>query len=81
MDKNDLIIRIVNSKLEEFKLELITNNGREGVHFLIGNNQIHLQSINLDTVQRSIKIIKQNLGELKDNSFVVLSIKNQRLFI
>ncbi len=60
------------------------NNGREGVDFLIGGNEIYLQSIDLDTSQRSIKIAKQDLGELKDNLFIVLVLiieQHQRLFI
>ncbi|MDY8136087.1 hypothetical protein [Aquimarina sp. 2201CG5-10] len=36
------------------------SNGREGVDFLIGDNQLYLQSIDLDTIQRSIKISKQD---------------------
>jgi uncharacterized membrane protein len=60
-------------ELASFGLELTPkSNGREGVDFLIVNNQIYLQSINLDTSQRSIKIKKQDLGELKDNLFVAL---------
>lgn len=47
-------------------------NRREGVDFLIGTNRIYLQSIDLDTTQRSIKVAKQDLGELKDNLFIVL---------
>jgi len=47
-------------------------NGREGVDFLIGDNQLYLQSIDFDTPQRSIKIVKQDLGELRDNLFVAL---------
>ncbi len=31
-----------------------------------------INSINLDTAQRSIKISKQDLGELKDNLFIAL---------
>jgi hypothetical protein len=60
----------------EFKKHLIevlkNENGREGVDFLIGKNQLYLQSIDLDTSQRSIKITKQDLGKLKDNLFVAL---------
>ncbi|WP_028889071.1 hypothetical protein [Tenacibaculum ovolyticum] len=47
-------------------------NGRVGVDYLIGDNQIHLKSIYLDTTQRSIKILKEELGELKDNLFIAL---------
>lgn len=50
-------------ELKEFNLELtLKTNGREGVDFLIGDNKLYLQSIDLDTTQRSIKITKQNLG-------------------
>lgn len=38
----------------------------------VGDKQLYLQSIDLDTTQRSIKIVKQNLGELRDNLFVAL---------
>ncbi len=44
------------------------SDGREGVDFLIGDNQFH----RLDTAQCSIKISKQDLGELKDNLFIAL---------
>lgn len=68
-----LIIELMKSELKNFDLELIPKtNGREGVDFLIGDNQIYLQSIDLDTTQRSIKISKQEFGELKDNLFVAL---------
>lgn len=57
----------IKSELKPFDLELIPKqNGREGVDFLIGENQLYLQSIDLDTSQRSIKVSKQDLGELKD---------------
>jgi hypothetical protein len=60
-------------ELEEFNLELTPkSNGREGIDFLIRENQLYLQSIDLDNSQRSIKIKKQDLGELKDNLFVAL---------
>lgn len=61
------------NELKKINLELATKpNGREGVDFLIGNNQLYLQSIDLDTSQRSIKIAKQDLGELRDNLFIAL---------
>lgn len=68
------------NKLDFLKFELATfslklsskPNGREGVDFLIGYNQLYLQSIDLDTTQRSIKISKQDLGELNDNLFIAL---------
>ena len=63
----------IKSELKNFNLELNTKkDGREGVDFLIGNNQLYLQSIDLDTAQRSIKIAKQDLGALRDKLFVAL---------
>mgnify|MGYP000462892619 CR=1 FL=1 len=68
-----IALEFLKSELKSHKLELTTkSNGREGVDFLIGDNQLYLQSIDLDTTQRSIKISKQELGELKDNLFVAL---------
>jgi len=68
-----LIIDYIKPELNKFDLELISKqNGREGVDFLIGDNQLYLQSIDLDTTQRSIKITKQDLGELRDNLFIAM---------
>jgi hypothetical protein len=68
-----IVLDFLKSELTRFYLELIAKpNGREGVDFLIGDNQLYLQSIDLDTTQRSIKISKQELGELKDNLFIAL---------
>jgi hypothetical protein len=70
---SSLIIDFLKSELTSYNLELIAKtDGREDVDFLIGDNQLYLQSINLDTTQRSIKISKQDLGELKDNLFIAL---------
>ncbi len=70
---SSLIIDFLKSELQSFDLELtIKTDGREEVDFLIGDKQLYLQSIDLDTTQRSIKIAKQGLGELKDNLFVAL---------
>lgn len=70
-----IALEFLKSELKSNNLELTTKaDGREGVDFLIGNNEIHLQSIDLDTSQRSIKIAKQDLGELKDNLFVALIV-------
>jgi hypothetical protein len=67
------MIDFIKSELETFNLELTSKqNGREGVDFLIGDNQLYLKSIDLDTTQRSIKIAKQDLGELRDKLFVAL---------
>jgi len=68
-----IALEFIKSELKSYNLELIPkSNGREGVDFLIGNNQLYLQSIDLDTTQRSIKISKQELGELKDSLFIAL---------
>jgi hypothetical protein len=68
-----MILGLLKSELLRYNLKLVEKpNGREGVDFLIGNNQLCLQFIDLDTTQRSIKISKQELGELKDNLFVAL---------
>lgn len=70
---SSLIIDFLKSELASFDLKLTTKpNGREGVDFLIGNNQLYLQSIDLDTTQRNTKISKQDLGELKDDLFIAL---------
>ncbi len=61
------------SELKSHNLELTAKpNGREGVDFLIGKNQIYLQPIDLDTVKQGIKIPKQDTGELNDNLFIAL---------
>lgn len=68
-----IALEFLKSELASLDLELTPKpNGREGVDFLIGDNQLYLQSIDLDTTQRSIKIPKQDLGELKDALFIAL---------
>ncbi len=65
--------KFLKSELEKFNFELINkSDGSEGVDFIIGDNQLYLESIDLDTTQRSIKITKQDLGELRDNLFIAL---------
>ena len=60
-------------EIESFGIKIKSKpNSREGVDYLIGDNQIHLKSIDLDTTQRSIKILKKELGELKENLFIAL---------
>ncbi len=60
-------------ELASLDLELVTkSDGREGVDFLIGNHGIYLQPFDLDTVKQSIKIPKQDLGELNDDLFIAL---------
>lgn len=67
------MIDFLKSKLKSFDLDLTSKpNGREEVDFLIGNNQLYLQSIDLDISQRSLKIAKQDIGGLKVNLFVAL---------
>jgi uncharacterized membrane protein len=68
-----IVLDFIKSELSTFGLKVTPKaDGREGVDFIIGNKQLYLLSINLDTSQRSIKISKQDLGELRDNLFVAL---------
>lgn len=63
----------MNSELKNAQIEVSANeSGREGVDFLIGNKQIYLQLLDLDTILQSIKIIKQELGKPNDNLFIAL---------
>ncbi|WP_299764444.1 hypothetical protein [uncultured Dokdonia sp.] len=64
-----IVLEFLKSELKSHNLELTAKtDGREG----IGENQIYLQPIDLDTVKQSIKISKQDLGELNDNLFIAL---------
>jgi hypothetical protein len=68
-----IALEYIKSEFKSHNLELTPkSNGREGVDFLIDDNQLYLQSIDLDSSQRRTKIKKQDLGELKDNLFVAL---------
>lgn len=68
-----IALEFLKSELKSHNLELIAKtDGREGVDFLIGNNQIYLQPLDLDIVKQSIKIPKQDLDELDDNLFIAL---------
>jgi hypothetical protein len=68
-----IALEFLKSELQNHHLELIAEvDGREGVVFLVGDNQLFLQSIDLDTVQRNIKIPKQDLGEPNNNLFIAL---------
>jgi hypothetical protein len=68
-----LLKDFLKSELISFNLELTAKpDGREEVDFLIGSNELYLESIDLDTTKRSIKISKQDLGELKENLFIAL---------
>lgn len=67
----------IKQEFNKSNLEFNQNkNGREGVDFILktasGNlHEIYLQPINLNK-ERSVKILKQDLGELKDNLWVAL---------
>ena len=68
-----IVLAFLKSELASFDLELTAKiDGREGVDFLIRDNQIYLQPLDLDIVKQSIKIAKQDLGELNDNLFIAL---------
>ena len=72
---NENALEFMVSELNKALIEVSQKeSGREGVDFLIGTNEIYLQSINLDTAQRSIKISKQDLGELKNNLFIAFKL-------
>ncbi|WP_405252885.1 hypothetical protein [Dokdonia sp. Asnod3-C12] len=68
-----IVLDFLKSEFKSHNLELTPkSNGREGVDFIIGTKEIYLKYIDLDTTQRSIKVTKQDLGELKDNLFIAL---------
>ncbi len=78
------ILDFVKSELAKAKFVINTDESRvEGLDYLITAptekiSQLHLRSINLDT-ERSIKIQKQDFGEITLNRFLglVLVIKNE----
>jgi len=68
----------INSNLEFTQ----NKSGREGVDYIIktttGNlNEVYLQPINLNK-ERSVKILKQELGEPKENLWVACFGANSR---
>ncbi|UOB17511.1 hypothetical protein [Abyssalbus ytuae] len=68
-----IALEFIKSELKNHNLELKPkNDGREGVDFFIENYQIYIQTLDLDTIKQSVKISKQDLGELKDNLFIAL---------
>jgi len=72
---NENTFKFMKSELKKAQVEVSQKeSGREGVYFIIANNsyQLFIQSIDLDSPQRSIKISKQDLGELKTNLFIAL---------
>jgi len=75
MNEQNIITPFVKSQLGNAGLKLIPKeSGREGVDYIIGTNELFLQSLDLDTIDRSAKIVKKDLGELRDDLFVVLVI-------
>lgn len=73
MSKQTSVINFLKSELVNTSLKLTPKqSGREGVDFSIGTNELFLQSLDLDTIDRSAKIVKKDLGELKDNLFILL---------
>jgi len=70
---NENVLKFMKSELKKAQIDVSENeSGREGVDFLIGNKQIYLQPLDLETILQSIKILKQDLGELYDNLFIAL---------
>jgi hypothetical protein len=70
---NENALKFMKLELQNAQIEVSANeSGREGVDFLIGNKQIFLQPLYLETILQSIKIVKQDLGELNDNLFIAL---------
>ena len=78
------ILDFVTNELEKAKFTITTDQSRvEGLDYLITAptgkiNQLHLRFINLDA-ERSIKILKQDFGEIISNRFIglVLVIENE----
>ncbi len=74
---NENALKFMKSELKKAQIEVSINESRrEGVDFIIKTNngnsyQLFFQFINTDTEQ-SIKIPKQDLGELKDNLLIGL---------
>ncbi|WP_298497657.1 hypothetical protein [uncultured Algibacter sp.] len=66
-------IQFMKLELQNAQIEVSANKSRrEGVDFLIGNKQIYLQPLDLDTILQSFKILKHELGEPNDNLFIAL---------
>jgi len=68
-----IVSEFLKTELKSHNLELTTKtDGREEVDFLIKDKKIYLQPLDLDTVTQSIKISKQDLGELNDDLSIAL---------
>jgi hypothetical protein len=73
MNKPNLVGAFLKSELEKIGLKSIPKeSGREGVDFVIGTNELFLQSLDLDSIDSSAKIVKKDLGQLRDNLFIIL---------
>jgi hypothetical protein len=74
---NENALKFMKSELKKAQIQVSDNeNGREAVDYVIESKtgkqyQLFFQSIET-TTKRSIKIPKQDLGELKDNLFIGL---------
>jgi len=69
---NENALKFIKSELKKVQIEISSKeSGREGLDFLIGRNELYLKSIDLDN-QRSIKILKQDIGVLSDTLFIAL---------
>lgn len=77
MNINESALKFMKSELKKAQIKVSKNeSGREGSDFIINANnsnsyQLFFQSIDYE-IEKSIKIPKQNLGELKDNSLIGL---------
>ncbi|XMO86218.1 hypothetical protein AAFN75_15615 [Algibacter sp. AS12] len=70
---NENALQFMKLELKKAQIKVSANeSGREGVDFLIGNKKIYFKPLDLDSILQSIKILKQELGELNDNLFVAL---------
>ena len=73
MNEQNTTQSFVISELENHELNIIPKeSGKEGVDFVIGTKEMFLQSLDLDTIDRSAKIVKKDLGELRGNLFIIL---------
>jgi len=74
MSLTKLVLQYLNSKFLDYKITPKENKSEAPIYNTTINNkeqELYITSINLDT-ERSIKIPKQELGELKDDLWIVL---------
>lgn len=67
------MLELIKARLDVFQNE----SGREGVDFIIKTDsgkyhELFIQSLNLDSSERSVKILKQEIGAPKENLWVAL---------